>query len=84
MTADLKYGYLVNPMHPEDRKYFAFTIPGMGQFQPTRMEQGSMTAGFTMSELMCRALSPIPESEAFEKDSEPFLIQGPNLDISAP
>lgn len=71
-------------MNPDDRKYFTFTILGMGQFQLTRMEQRSMIAEFTMSELMCRALSPIPESEAFEKDSEPFLIQGPNLDISAP
>lgn len=62
----------------------AFTIPGMGQLQPTRMQQGSMTAGFTMSELMCRALGPIPESGVFEKNSEPSLLQGSNLDTPAP
>lgn len=32
MTADLKYGYSLVLIHPEDRKFFAFTIPDMGQF----------------------------------------------------
>lgn len=77
MTVDLKYGYSLVPVHPEDRKFFAFTIPGMGQFQPVRMQQGSMTASFTVSELMCRALGPIPENE-------PSLLQGPEPDIPAP
>lgn len=34
MTPDLKYGYSLVPVHPEDRKFFAFTIPDIRQFQP--------------------------------------------------
>ena len=47
----------------------------MGQLQPTRMQQGSMTASFTMSELMCRAFGAIPKP-----NPEPSLIQGANPD----
>ena len=67
MTADLKHAYSTVLVHPEDRKFFAFTIPGMGQLQPTRMQQGSKSASFTMSELMARALGKIP--------GEPSLLQ---------
>lgn len=76
MTADLKHGYSVIQVHPQDRKYFAFTIPGMGQLQPTRMQQGSMTASFTMSELMCRAFGEIPPCE-------PSLLQTASSDSPA-
>lgn len=76
MTADLKHAYSIVQVHPEDRKYFAFTIPGMGQLQPTRMQQGSMTAAFTMSELMCRALGEI-------SPLEPSLLQATNPDSTA-
>lgn len=48
------------------------------------MQQGSMTAGFTMSELMCRALGPIPESDASKGDSEPSLLQGFDPNTPAP
>ena len=41
IAADLKYAYLTIPLHPSDRHYFAFTISGIGQVQPTRMQQGS-------------------------------------------
>ena len=41
-SADLKHAYLTIPLHPDDRHYFAFTISGMGQIQPTRMQQWSI------------------------------------------
>lgn len=59
--ADIKHGYFSVVLHPEDRHLFAFTIPGIGQLQPTRMPQGSKSAGFTMSELINITLGPIPE-----------------------
>ena len=76
MVADLKHAYLLVEVHPEDRRFFAFTIPGLGQLQPTRMHQGSMTASFTMSELMCRALGEIP--------GEPSLLQSASPDTPPP
>ena len=59
-SADLKHAYLTIPLHPDDRHYFAFTISGIGQVQPTRMQQGSQSAGFTMTELAYRAFGAIP------------------------
>lgn len=47
--ADLKQAHLTVALHPEDRHLFAFTIPGIGQCQPTRMQPGSELAGFTMT-----------------------------------
>lgn len=61
---DIKDGYFCVVLHPEDRHYFAFTIPGIGQLQPTRMPQGSRSASFTMSELMNIAMGPIPKPKA--------------------
>ena len=59
-AADLKHAYLTIPLHPDDRHYFAFTISGIGQLQPTRMQQGSKSAGFTMTELGYRAFGALP------------------------
>ena len=59
-AADLKHAYLTIPLHPADRHYFAFTISGIGQVQPTRMQQGSKSAGFTMTELVYRAFGALP------------------------
>ena len=59
-AADLKHAYLTIPLHPDDRHYFAFTISGIGQVQPTRMQQGSKSAGFTMTELVYRAFGALP------------------------
>ena len=59
-AADLKHAYLTIPLHPEDRHYFAFTISGIGQVQPTRMQQGSQSAPFTMIELVYRAFGALP------------------------
>jgi hypothetical protein len=58
--ADIKHAYFSVLLAPEDRHYFAFTVPGFGQLQPTRMPQGSGTASFTMTELMLIVLGAIP------------------------
>ena len=68
-TADLKHAYLTIGLHPDDRHYFAFTISGLGQLQPTRMQQGSKSAGFTMTELIYRCFGPLPEPHC-----EPSLL----------
>lgn len=73
ISADLKHGYHVVLLHEDDRKYFFFTIPGTCQLQSTRMSQGSMSAGFMMNELICRALGPLP--------SEPSLLHSVHPDI---
>ena len=59
-AADLKHAYLTIPLHPEDRQYFTFTISGIRQVQPTRMQQGSQSAGFTMTEAVYRAFGALP------------------------
>ncbi|KAI0996282.1 hypothetical protein K3495_g11899 [Podosphaera aphanis] len=60
---DVKHGYWNILVHPEDRHYFAFTISGIGQVRPTRMPQGSMSVGFSFTELMYIVLGDIPEGE---------------------
>ena len=69
--ADIRHRYFSIVLHLEDRYLFAFTIPGIGQLQPTQMPQGSCLAGFTMSELMNITLGPI-----LEPNSEPSLMHG--------
>jgi hypothetical protein len=59
-AADLKHAYLTIPLHPDDRHYFAFTISSIGQVQPTRMQQGSQSAPFTIIELVYRAFGALP------------------------
>ena len=71
--ADLKHAYLTIPLHPDDRHYFAFTISGIGQCQPTRMQQGSKSAGFTMTEAVYRAFGFIPPPQ-----QEPSLLHSDN------
>ena len=78
-SADLKHAYLTVPLHPEDRHYFAFTISGIGQIQPTRMQQGSQSAVFTMTELSCRAFGLIPAPHP-----EPSLFDSPDSAIPPP
>lgn len=58
--ADLKHAYLTVPLHPDDRQYFAFTISGIGQCQPTRMQPGSKSAGFTMTAAVYKGFGFIP------------------------
>jgi transposase InsO family protein len=60
MQYDIKHAYWSLAVHPDDRHYFAFYIDGIGQLQPTRMPQGSQSAGFSMNELMYIALGYIP------------------------
>lgn len=62
---DLKHGYWVISVHPDDRHYFAFSIPGLGQLQPTRMPQGSCSASFSFTELMYLVLGYIPKTSNF-------------------
>ena len=59
-SADLKHAYLTIPLHHKDRHYFAFTISGIGQVQPTRMQQGSQSAGFTITDAAYRAFEALP------------------------
>ena len=68
-AADLKHAYLTIPLHPEDRHFFAFTISGIRQVLPTRVHQGSKSAGFTMTELVYRAFGALPPPI-----KEPFLL----------
>ena len=37
-SADLKHAYLTIPLHSNDRHYFAFTISGIDQVQPKRIQ----------------------------------------------
>ncbi|KAI0994842.1 hypothetical protein K3495_g13340 [Podosphaera aphanis] len=62
---DLKNGYWAILVHPEDRHYFAFSMPGMGQLQPTRMPQGSCSASFSFTELMYLVLGQVPGTDEF-------------------
>lgn len=78
-SADLKHAYLTIPLHRDDRHYFAFTISGIGQCQPTRMQQGSKSAGFTMTELVYRAFGFIPPP-----DPEPSLLHSASPEIPPP
>ncbi len=54
-------------VHPEDRHYFAFTIAWDGQLQPIRMPQGTMSAAFSMTELMYITLGEIPAAVNFDR-----------------
>ncbi|KAI0995068.1 hypothetical protein K3495_g13114 [Podosphaera aphanis] len=63
LQMDIKHAYWSIPVHESDRYIYAFFIPGIGQFQPTRMPQGCGTSGFSMQELMqivWGALPPVP------------------------
>ena len=68
-SADMKHGYWGVAVHPEDRHYLSFHIPGIGQLQPTRMPQGTRSSSFTYTELMNIILGPIPEP-----NPEPSLL----------
>lgn len=68
-SADMKHGYWGVLVHPEDRHYLAFHIPGVGQLQPTRMPQGTRSSSFTYTELMNIILGAIPEPQP-----EPSLL----------
>ena len=74
-AADLKHAYHSIPLHKDDRHFFAFTISGIGQLQPTRMQQGSQSAGFTMTELGHRAFGPLPHPH-----NEPSFLHSPSLE----
>ena len=66
---DLKHGYWAIAVYPADRHLLAFSIPGLEQYQPTRMPQGARTSAFTMTELVGMALGAIPPPQP-----EPSLL----------
>ncbi|KAI1005918.1 hypothetical protein K3495_g2302 [Podosphaera aphanis] len=63
--SDLKNGYWAIQVHPDDRHYFAFSMPGMGQLQPTRMPQGSCSASFSFTEQVYLVLGQVPPTDTF-------------------
>lgn len=77
--ADLKHAYLTVPLHPEDRHFFAFTISGIGQCQPTRMQPGSKSAGFTMTAAVYKGFGFIPPPH-----SEPSLLHSDDPNTPPP
>lgn len=77
--ADLKHAYLTVPLHPDDRQYFAFTISGIGQCQPTRMQPGSKSAGFTMTAAVYKGFGFIPPP-----NPEPSLLHSDDPSIPPP
>ena len=79
MSADMKHAYSTISLHPDDRHIFAFTISGIGQLQPTRMQQGSMSAGFTLTEVVYKALGFIPPPSP-----EPSLLHSDNPSTPPP
>lgn len=60
---DLKNAYWATEIHPEDRHFLAFVVPGIGQVQPTRMAQGARSSSFTMNELGNIAFGEIPSPQ---------------------
>ena len=77
-SADFKHTYFTILLHLNDRHYFAFTISGINQIQPTRMQQGSQSAEFIMIELTYRAFGSILIS-----NSKSFLLHFSDLIISS-
>jgi hypothetical protein len=83
MQFDIKHAYWSIPVHPEDRYFFAFFADGIGQLQPTRMPQGSRSAGYSMNELMFIAfgyIPPLPDGTG----EEPSLLAALGLDMARP
>jgi hypothetical protein len=69
---------LVHPHIPTTSgvQYFAFSIPGIGQLQPTRMPQGAVSSAFSMTELMYLVLGkipPLPQEDGTWSNPEPLF-----------
>lgn len=82
---DIKHGYWNVELAQRCREYFAFVAPGIGQLQPTRMQQGSKTSSFGFNELMHIALGAIPalplDLQTADSDgSFPSLLTSPDYD----
>ena len=56
----LTTAYLTVGLHPENRHYFAFTIPVIGQVQPCRIHQDSQSAEFTLQKGVYRGFEALP------------------------
>jgi hypothetical protein len=80
---DLKHGYWSVPVYLPHRHMFAFLIPGVGQLQPTRLPQGSITSAFSFTELMYIVLGAIPPLQQMSGEfspPEPSLLSADALD----
>jgi hypothetical protein len=68
-------------VHLYDRHLLAFSVPGLGLLQPTRMPQGTRSSAFTINEMMHIAFGPILTSNeelsllhADERDGLPPML----------
>ncbi|OQO11727.1 hypothetical protein B0A48_03454 [Cryoendolithus antarcticus] len=67
-SLDLKNGYWAVEIHPDDRHFLAFSVPGVGQLQPTWMAQGARSSSFTFNELGNIAFGALPGEPSFLHD----------------
>ncbi|KAI0996530.1 hypothetical protein K3495_g11651 [Podosphaera aphanis] len=75
---DSKHGYWAISVHLDDRKYFAFSIAGIGQLQPRRMPQGFITSIFSFTELIYIVLRAIPATDNFKRWDSLLASSSPN------
>lgn len=78
-SANLKHIYYYIELHPDDRHYFAFYLPSIGQLQLTRIMQGSQSSTFTMNELINIMFGPIPAP-----NPEPSLLHRDTVALEEP
>ena len=64
-TLDLSSAYHQIPLTPESRELTAFTVPGLGLFQFTRMPYGLSQAGATFQRLVDKGIGPELEPMLF-------------------
>ena len=64
-TLDLSSAYHQIPLTPESRELTAFTVPGLGLFQFTRIPYGLSQAGVTFQRLVDKVIGPELEPYAF-------------------
>ena len=77
MSTDMKHAYSTICLHSDDRHIFAFIISEIDQLQLIRMQQGFMSARFTLTEVIYKVLDFISSS-----NSEPSLLHSSDSSIS--
>ncbi len=70
-STDIKHRYWVVNVHPNDRHYLTFHIPGIRQIQPTCMPQEARTSIFTFNKFINIVLGSIPAPQP-----ESLLLHG--------